>query len=160
MKDKRNSRAVTLIELLAVITIVALVMAVAVPGIKFFVKGSRLSAGAKKVADTLSFARQLAITNRYIYGVQFKPAENEYRIFFYDRNDPNKNNPDDGITVDKWNYLPTSIQFASAPNEVEFKPTGGVSGGSAGILIMDKDSGKRRTITVINVTGRVRVKAE
>lgn len=57
----------TLIELLAVMAVIAIVIAFAVPATNQILRGSQLSQGGQMVGDQLAFARQLALTrNRTI----------------------------------------------------------------------------------------------
>lgn len=57
----------TLVELLAVIAVIAVVIAFAVPSINQILRGSQMSQGGQLLGDQFSYARQLAITkNRTI----------------------------------------------------------------------------------------------
>lgn len=63
----RASRGFTLIELLAVMAVIAIVIAFAVPAVNTTLKGSQLTQAGQLLGDQLSYARQLALSrNRTI----------------------------------------------------------------------------------------------
>jgi prepilin-type N-terminal cleavage/methylation domain-containing protein len=61
----------TLIEMLVVIVIIAIVLAITIPSITGLMKSGGLSAASRQVANSLSLARQYAITHRTVTRVVF-----------------------------------------------------------------------------------------
>ena len=82
----------TLVELLAVVALIGVVIAFAVPAITQIMKGSQMSQGSQVLHDTLLLARQMAISKNH-------PIE----VRFYRYSDPDTpgENPDDP-TAGKW----------------------------------------------------------
>src|SRR5437867_3757142 len=60
----RGIRAFTLIELLTVIVIVGIILAVGIPAFTNLMKSSGLTTATRQVANTMTLARQYAITKR------------------------------------------------------------------------------------------------
>jgi prepilin-type N-terminal cleavage/methylation domain-containing protein len=148
-RKKSLSRGVTLIELLAVILIAGLLAAVSIPAFNGILKGTALRTAASSLTDTLSAARQFAITFRYLYHVEIDydptPTAAEaadkiddslqtgrFRIYFVDRDAQDPLNPRESekITVRKWKLLPKFVEFESTPTPpatIVFKPNGGAN---------------------------------
>lgn len=61
----------TLIELLAVIAVIAVVIAFAVPATNTILRGSQLSQGGQLIGDQLAYARQLALTKNRVIEFRF-----------------------------------------------------------------------------------------
>lgn len=72
-----QSRAFTIVELLAVVAIIALLTSLSVVGIASVLTGSRLSATGMEVTDALSEARQLALARGKEVQVRFYKKEPE-----------------------------------------------------------------------------------
>lgn len=64
-------KAFTLVELLAVMAIIVLVMAFAVPAMSTALGGSQLTQGSQMVNDQLTYARQLALSKTHSVEVRF-----------------------------------------------------------------------------------------
>ncbi len=186
---RRNNRrrGVTLLELLAVMLIAGLLAAVGVPAFNAILKGTALRNAATGLTDTLSLARQLAITNRYIYTVEFVSDsadltaeqrdagvnEESYRIFFVDREAKDESNPreSDKITVGEWKLLPRFVVFDPndpPPHEISLTPKRGAFASRQGeglryFKIVHTESGtdgreKAMQIMVTALTGTARAK--
>lgn len=148
-----NRFGFSLLELLVVLAIMALLTAMSAPAISGYLKGARLKGGARQIASTLRMARQLAITNRAVYSVDFITAANQFYV-------------NDGINVvDEIRTLPETITYSSWTItdsdsddnlDAEFTPRGSYVGSSASISIINT-AGDTRQITITNTTGRVKV---
>ena len=62
-------------------------------------------------------------------------------------------------TLDKTYHLPKGVSLTNPTIAftIVFKPNGGVSGGSPSTITLADDNGNTKNITVINVTGRVKI---
>lgn len=183
MKKLERNKGTTLLELLAVIAIIGMMVAVSIPAFQKMSRGSRLRSGANSITNTLSWARQMAITYRRSYYVEFddettapSPEKNRLRIFFVEKGG-NPGTPDDRKQVGDWIDLPDQIVFFEGsagiykePDDyVKFKPNGGATGATSPqpwtFTIYDKttvesaapdwDRAKTCNIYVLMVTGRI-----
>src|SRR6476659_4436975 len=64
MKRRHSQRAFTLIELLAVITIIGIIAAVVGPSLTHIRKGDAMTAATRQLLDDVSAARHMAISQR------------------------------------------------------------------------------------------------
>jgi prepilin-type N-terminal cleavage/methylation domain-containing protein len=74
MKFRRFSKAFTMVELLAVIAIIALMAVLVGPTLKNFSRGDRTASATRQLLDAVARARQLAITQRTTVYMVFVPT--------------------------------------------------------------------------------------
>ena len=65
------SRAFSLVELLVVISIIAIVAGFAVPAVTTMIRGSQLSQGSQTISDQIALARQVALSRNRSVDVRF-----------------------------------------------------------------------------------------
>lgn len=171
-EPRKTNRAFTLVELIVVLAIVGIVFGMSFPFFARFAKGSKLTNAATNISTVLRTARSYAISKRKNYLVIINDQATSslyYAVKIYQDVDG---------TIDRWHKLPQGIvvdrentnfdsQSVPFPDDssstaskpvVEFKPTGGATENGS-IYIKDSEDNYKK-ITVINVTGRVKVTNE
>jgi prepilin-type N-terminal cleavage/methylation domain-containing protein len=109
---RRSRPAFTLIELLIVITMIAILAGFAIPRIDF-VK-ARSDAAARLVRGQLQTAQRLAIQRQYNILVSFDVARNRIRIV----EDQNNNGAAESTERILWRSLEEQARFASPPSGI------------------------------------------
>ena len=74
----RSDEGFTLMEIMLVFAIIAVLSTLSLPTMRGFAASQRLKTSAQAIADTLSFARDMAITERTTYLVVFDLDGNRY----------------------------------------------------------------------------------
>lgn len=146
--------AFTLVELLAVIVIMAIIIAISAPAFVGMGRGAGMRGAVSGVRSTLSLLRQWAITHReqvtfYYYQGDFPTASYYYAVNAA------------GTVIDKTNQLPLEVMF-KGNGEIVFKTDGGIpSAISTNIYIRDRkfpdDTSRQKTISINALTGGLRV---
>ncbi len=149
-----NRRGFTLVELIAVISIIALVLALSLPAMNLFRSQALLKRSAAALQSMLQEARSLAIAQQKTFSVRLDPNEESAVIL-------------DGATpVNKKWFAPaavdiTDISGGTAVFDLQYKTNGGTN---ANISVHLKrrdanpaDATKYYTVTVINTTGVPRI---
>jgi len=118
---RRRTKGFTLIEMLTVLVIIGILLAATLPAVTHLMKSSGLTVAAREVSDTLSLARQYAITHRTVTRVVFPcslttlaawsatgtnqaPSYQSYAVLEF------------GATtnyISKWEFLPVGTVFMS-----------------------------------------------
>jgi prepilin-type N-terminal cleavage/methylation domain-containing protein len=83
MTDRSRARGFTLIELLAVIAIIVLVMALAVPNFASMIRAQRWQAAISALQNALFRTRTYAVNERYDHSIEFCESEGEERQQYF-----------------------------------------------------------------------------
>jgi prepilin-type N-terminal cleavage/methylation domain-containing protein len=146
---KRGEGGVTLIELVVVMSIIAIMGVCLAPAIGEWLENFRIRQAARDIASNLQYAKMKAISCRMEYRVRFDLATEEYLL--------EKNNgswtQDGGVF-----HVPRDVDIASAtgfgtPPRIEFNPNGTASSGH---ITINDDQGKTYKVFV-HRTGRIRI---
>ncbi|HUI08251.1 MAG TPA: prepilin-type N-terminal cleavage/methylation domain-containing protein [Verrucomicrobiae bacterium] len=123
---RRQTNGFTLIEMLTVLVIIGILLGAALPAVTHLMKSSGLNVATREVANTLSLARQLAITQRVYARVVFPYSKTGSQPDMWYRTYAVMTNNDSTATltwkyVSKWEYLPVGVVFLN-PNPIGILP--------------------------------------
>ncbi len=149
-----NKNGFTLVEMLVVIAIIILISVSAIPAITPFLKGQRLSKGARIVQASSLAARTMAINSRKTRWLVLDSIN--YKLSIKDET---------GSTVlGKEEFLPGTIEFGTSTgtwsagtSTVSFDPNGTADTSTLGtdtITIQDKQ-GNSKNLKIIDYTGQI-----
>ena len=140
----RNSKGITLIELLAVLVIIGILSAVVIPRLNLTGTTSRASVdgAAYIIASDIRYTQEFAMANRVSKSVTFTTGSSVYTFSPASNLDPSGRLPSGVTTVNNF-----TITF----NSLGEPTTGG--GGSVTV----SDGIQTKTITVVNYTGKVNI---
>jgi prepilin-type N-terminal cleavage/methylation domain-containing protein len=149
-----NKNGFTLVEMLVVIAIIILISVSAIPAITPFLKGQRLSKGARIVQASAMAARTMAINSRKTRWLVFDSIN--YKLSIKDET---------GSTVlGKEEFLPGTIEFGTSTgtwiagtSTVSFDPNGTADTSTLGtdtVTIQDKQ-GNSKNLKIIDYTGQI-----
>ena len=144
----------TLVEMLVVIAIIILISVSAIPAITPFLKGQRLSKGARIVQAQALAARTMAINSRKIRWLILDSVN--YKLSIKDETN---------LTVlGKEEFLPGTIEFGTSTgtwsagtSTVSFDPNGTADTSTLGtdtVTIQDKQ-GNTKNLKIIDYTGQI-----
>ena len=138
-----DNKGFTLAELLATMSVFAIVAAIAVPSFLSFQSGMRLNGGARQVLSRLMWARSQAIEQNTVYIVTF-PTDHTMQIF----NDANAN---DALDAGEWNQ---TVDIQTDYPEVSFS----IGGSSTTPKFNGRGTATAdTTITITNTSGSKQV---
>jgi len=139
-------KSFSIIEILVVLSLMALVMGITAAHFFDFRPATALKINARKISEILTQARTLAITHKLEHSVYFDSVNNKCELKQGNivlRVYPLEN----GVIFDE-------IKIKDEPL-ITFKHTGGAKNG--GSIYLKNSQDKYNTITIINVTGRVKI---
>lgn len=116
-KRVRASAAVTVLETVAALALLALLLAVTIPSL-LPPPELAVTAAARELAADTALARQLAVSKGVRYVLEFRPGSGPYTSYTVHMD----GGPDE---PDFPKALPTGV-VASAPSQIPFKPSGAV----------------------------------
>lgn len=150
----------TLIELIAVLSLLGVLGSLAFLQLKPLLAQVRLNNGARQIASDLQVARSKAIAQNRRFRVTFRPVEGDYVIdreneALWNRLVLHSHTTD--AVADAAIPLPPgiSISAVNSGGDVIFVPRGHVDGGISITLSSRAGAGVRRV--VVNLAGRVRI---
>jgi prepilin-type N-terminal cleavage/methylation domain-containing protein len=122
-------RGVTMIELMVVITILAILLGLAVPYMRDFFIANRLESASNELIAALSVARNEAMRRGVPVGIQrgtpdagAQPGDGVWEkgwFVFVDAHGPTSNDPPDGV----WQSDEVVIRIGSAPSSISVRST-------------------------------------
>jgi prepilin-type N-terminal cleavage/methylation domain-containing protein len=152
-----SRRAMTLVELLMVMVVMAILLSIAVPAINSIGRGSNLRGAVSDVRNTIAQARQWAITHRGKVSFCYVTASTSAYYYVMDAFPPNE-------YILSNISLPRGIRFDNngSVSSVTFKTDGSVDGGVPPpyTTISLAGSNGTRHIHVNRLTGGISVSSE
>ena len=143
----------TLVEMLVVISIIILISVSAIPAITPFLKGQRLSKGARIVQAQALAARTMSINSREIRRLVLDSTYSKLSIIGTDT-----------TILSKEEFLPATIEFGTSTgtwsagtSTVSFDPNGTADTSTLGtdtVTIQDKQ-GNSKNLKIIDYTGQI-----
>jgi len=145
----RKDSGFSFFELMTVIAIIAIMSAIAIPGIIGWLPKHRVGIAARDVKSTLEFARSIAISRNTVIRVDFDWANDSLTV------------------VEVVNFVETTLRVRQLPGDVDLQADGlvspveynghGFSNTSGGILVVNtSDDTLSRGIT-LTVGGNARI---
>ena len=152
--EKGNS-GFTLIEMIVVIAIMAVMLAIAVPGFLGMTPRSSLKTAARDMISNLQLARIEAIRGRKTWAVQFDTGSARYRILDDDGADDTWNTTDDNVykTVNFSDYRDVSYGSAQGARPGGTVQTDGVTFSAERVTFKSDGSSESGTVYIKNANG-------
>lgn len=153
LEASRRFQGVTLVELMAIMAVIALLGVFTAPGVSRVLMNIRLTSTTSEIASALHLARIKAITQNASMRIAFDVAQNTYQLQQRDTVDSKV-----WHAMDVVQRLPKDVTIASITgNPVEFQSgRGSAVPGSNSTITLQTRRGRQATI-VIAQTGRVTV---
>ncbi|MEW5806005.1 MAG: prepilin-type N-terminal cleavage/methylation domain-containing protein [Acidobacteriota bacterium] len=151
MARLKDSKGVTLTEMLAVLAILGIIVLVGFPAMGEWIKRARIRSAADQLTVDLRAARYIAVTNRTTrdFNIQIDPLN------YYTYDDANGTQ----VKIE----MPVGVRLVSTTsNPIVFTSNGGVSGGEKTVVLENRIAGdliNRYTVTV-NAIGKITVQLE
>ncbi len=123
--SSNNEEGFSLMEIMVVLAIIAVLSSISMPAMRGFAASRRLNTSARAIVDTLSFARDMAITEQTTHLVIFDVDNNRYWLASSETFDAQ--NPSASVGQAS-NTAAASTTAAANGQQVTISRTGGVMG--------------------------------
>jgi Tfp pilus assembly protein FimT len=161
----RGENGFTLIEALVIMTMIAVLAAIAFPSFSKMQKQGVYKEASRSIANTLRHTRSLAISEHWEHQVEFDIAGKRYRVNRGDR--ANGSTGWDQVIQD-WTSFSDSVQIRGGANceitagstRLQFRPDGSCfweSSETPFICVMDGDTKRFRSGVTSRATGNVEI---
>jgi len=149
----------TIVELLVVLSIIALVLGIVIPRLNRSAEGTKLRTITDSIVGLLETAKSYA-TAQHTYCALFHDS-NEEKVVMMRKDVDDADRDDDKeemIQFDRGIDIPSGITvYLTADDTVTFNPWGGVDNPDDTITVRAGSINKQKTITINSVTGYVQV---
>lgn len=154
----RNSKGVSLMEMMIILVVIGVMAAMAVPHWFAAMPRLRTQSAARDVVSALRFARSEAIARKEPFGVSFNTSDNFYSTFI-NRDAPGTPSLTPGDSVLDTTCVGVEVNLASSTfptAAVVFQPDGSASA-SGVVNLVAGDSSVFFVVDVLASTGRIRL---
>jgi Tfp pilus assembly protein FimT len=160
MNIKKNSRGITIMEIMIVAVIVGIVSTLAAPRFVQALNKLKLKRAGRDLISSLRLARSDAVSQRHQFGVYFDRKTQEYVLFkdIADLGSFTYSAASDSAIFTK--ILPTKVNFGTStfPSfTIIFKPDGSASSSGWVEIHSEEDSCSSFNVDVLGSTGRVKL---
>ncbi|MCK5126589.1 MAG: GspH/FimT family pseudopilin [candidate division Zixibacteria bacterium] len=161
MKNPKNCRGITLIELMVIVTIIGIVSTMAFPQFTTTINRLKFKGAARDVVSTMRLARSNAITHKQPVGVHFD-GDLLTMTMFVDIVNPTNGAFESGdsvLTVDSLSDSFAAISTSFGATSVVYRPNGTATATGTVNMVnyVDNDGINIGTIEVLASTGRTKV---
>ncbi|MFA6393377.1 MAG: prepilin-type N-terminal cleavage/methylation domain-containing protein [Patescibacteria group bacterium] len=146
----KKQKGFTLIEIVIVISIMALLTAITIPYLTKFQPNLKLTAAGRMLAADLRLAQQLTVTEQTVHLISLDISGDSYSLLSLGT----------ATTTVKSVILPADVFFDSANTtvaEIRFNSYGGAAGGAAGQIQL-KNTNEKFMVVNIKPSGYVELK--
>lgn len=158
MKNLRQNRGYTLVEMVIAVVIIGVLAALAVPTFLAMTAGKNLKNSTRYLASDLRNARYLAIAQKQPFGIVFDSANKKYTLFLDKVNLANCTF-EVGDSVLQITFLEYDVAYGActfANNTIVFKANG--TGSSSGqVNLHTDDNSQSLNVDVLSSTGRIKI---
>jgi len=155
----KNCKGFTLIEVVAVVSVIGILLLIAVPNVFSINQQWILEATARQMVEDIRWAQHLAIVEGRSYNFEIHLSQKYYRIRPENKVEPSVKTVELNPSIVR---LSSTLPRAGYGGEftdyriLTYSPTG--NPGQTGSIILETRNGKSLTITVAVGTGRAKIK--
>ncbi len=158
MRYRKNSKGITLLELMIAVVMVGVIVTMAAPQFAGVLPRLKFKSKSRDIVSDMRLARSDAIAQRAQFGLYFDYSQNGY-VLFKDQVNPDLFTYETGDSVIKTVTLGQDVSlyyYTFSNGSVVFKPDG--SAGSSGYVTISNEQGNDQAdIDVLASTGRVKL---
>ena len=156
---QKGKKGYTIIELLVVLSIVALILGIVIPRLNRSAEGTKLRTTADSIVGLLETAKSFATTQHTLCALFHDTGEEKIILMKQDVDDvDHDDDTDEMIQFDRGMDISSGITvYLTADDTVTFNPWGGVDNPDDAITVRADSINKQKTITIDAVTGYVQV---
>jgi len=150
MQSTQRQNGFTLLELLAVMAIMAIILASGISAFFGMGKGARMRGTVNNLRSAIGLARQQAIMKNRALDLDFR--EKDGKFYYY------VTNRVEHYMVGERHYLPPGVMLSDYPDRITFSPSGRTDSGTTETIVIVDDldlASEQWTLTVYGLTGLV-----
>ncbi len=157
--DKDRKKGYTVIELLVVLSIIAMVLGIVIPRLNRSAEGTKLKTTVDSIVGLLETAKSFSQTQHTFCSLFHNSSDEKIVLMKKDVDDADHDDDkEEMIQFERGMDISSGITvYLTADNTVTFNPWGGVANPDDSITVSADSINKQKTITINAVTGYVQV---